>query len=68
MERGVKEKIRNFESEMIDEMLQAALNIDVDKEIESRLDRARRVAEDQNASDPYKMEHSRSAGKKNVKF
>ena len=53
---------------MIDEMLQAALNIDVDKEIESRLDRARRVAEDQNASDPYKMEHSRSAGKKNVKF
>jgi|DEB0MinimDraft_12_1074336.scaffolds.fasta_scaffold11371_1 hypothetical protein len=60
---------------MIDEMLQAALNLDVDKEVESRIDKARKMVEDNKieasasiASGPYKAAHSRSGGKKNVRF
>ena len=41
IEKGVKDKIQNYESEMIDEMLQAAINLDVDAEIEKRVDIAR---------------------------
>ena len=49
-------------------MSDKTLNIDVEKEVESRIERARRLTEDQSAQDPYRLEHSRSAGKKNVKF
>lgn len=37
IEKGVKEKIGNLESEMIDEMMQTALNIDIEAEIEKRV-------------------------------
>lgn len=33
IDRGVKEKMRNLESDMIDEAMQMALNLDVDKEV-----------------------------------
>jgi hypothetical protein len=37
IERGVKDKIGNLESEMIDEMMKTALEIDVEAEIEKRV-------------------------------
>jgi hypothetical protein len=37
IEKGVKDKIVNLESDMIDEMMQTALNIDIDEEIEKRV-------------------------------
>lgn len=72
VDKGVKDKLQNMESEMIDEMLQAALNLDVDQEVETRLEKARKMVEDgkldASASASYmKASHSRSA-KKNVKF
>lgn len=72
VEKGVKDKMRNFESEMIDEMLQAALNLDVDAEVENRIEIARKMVEegriDESSSYPgTKNSHSRSA-KKNVTF
>ena len=33
VDRGVKDKMKNFESDMIDEMMQAALNMDVEEEV-----------------------------------
>ena len=41
IDRGVKEKMGHLESEMIDEMMQAALNLDVDQEVEKRVAMAR---------------------------
>ena len=37
IEAGVKERMKNLENEVIDEMMQAALSLDVDKEIEKRV-------------------------------
>lgn len=37
IDRGVKERVRNLESDMIDEAMQMALQLDVDKEIEKRV-------------------------------
>jgi hypothetical protein len=45
VERGVKEKMKNYESEMVDEMLQAALNLDVNQEVEKRIEVARQMVE-----------------------
>lgn len=76
VERGVKAKVQSFEGEMIDEMLQAALGLDVEEEVEKRVDQARRVVEEGRVEDSaansslaaYKGHLSRSTGKKNVKF
>lgn len=76
VERGVKEKMRNLESEMIDDMLYHALNLDVDKEIETRIEHARKMVEDGRIEEseskvsigPYRDRHSKSASKKNVTF
>lgn len=75
VERGVTEKMKNLESEMIDDMLYHALNLDVDKEVESRIEIARKMVEDgrieESASKsvgPYREGHSKSASKKNVTF
>lgn len=38
VERGVKAKIQSYEGEMIDEMLQAALGLDVEEEVEKRVE------------------------------
>lgn len=45
IEKGVKDKIGNLESEMIDEMMQTALNIDIEAEIEKRVKLAKKIAE-----------------------
>lgn len=41
VDRGVKEKMRNYESELIDEMLQQALNLNVEDEVEKRIQQAK---------------------------
>ena len=45
VERGVKEKMKNYESDMVVEMLQAALNLDVNTEVEKRIEVARQMVE-----------------------
>jgi hypothetical protein len=45
VERGVKEKMKNYESDMVDEMLQAALNLVVNSEVEKRIEVARQMVE-----------------------
>ena len=45
VERGVKEKMKNYENDMVDEMLQAALNLDVNEEVEKRIEVARQMVE-----------------------
>ena len=37
IDRGVKEKMRDVESDMIDEAMQMALQLDVDQEVEKRV-------------------------------
>lgn len=37
IDRGVKEKMRDLESDMIDEAMQMALQLDVDAEVEKRM-------------------------------
>lgn len=76
VERGVKDKMKNLESEMIDDMLYHALNLDVDKEVENRIEIARKMVEDgrieesaAKSAGPYRDGHSKtSASKKNVTF
>ena len=75
VERGVKDKMKNLESEMIDDMLYHALNLDVDKEVESRIDMARKIVKDGRTEEStsksaglYRNGHSKSASKKNVTF
>ena len=75
VDRGVRDKMKNLESDMIDDMLYHALNLDVDKEIDSRLDIARKLVEEgkieESASKsigPYRDSHAKSGSKKNVKF
>lgn len=46
VERGVRDKISNYESEMIDEMLQAAIKLNVDDEVDRRVEIARKLVED----------------------
>ena len=41
----MKEKMKNYESDMVDEMLQAALNLDVNTEVEKRIEVARQMVE-----------------------
>ena len=75
VERGVKDKMKNLESEMVDEMLYHALRLDVDKEVESRVEMARKMVEDgrieesaTKSAGPYRDHHSKSASKKDVTF
>lgn len=75
VDRGVRDKMKNLESDMIDDMLYHALNLDVEKEIDSRLDIARKLVEEgkieESASKsigPYRDSHAKSGSKKNVKF
>ena len=37
IDKGVKDRMKDLESDMVDEMMQAALNLDVDEEIEKRI-------------------------------
>jgi hypothetical protein len=37
IDKGVKDRMKDLESDMVDEMMQAALNLDVDDEIEKRI-------------------------------
>ena len=73
VERGVKDKMKNLESEMVDEMLYHALRLDVEKEVESRVEMARKMVEDGRIEEsatksPYRDHHSKSGSKKNVTF
>ena len=75
VDRGVSDKMKNIESDMIDDMLYHALNLDVEKEIDSRLEIARKLVEDGQIDEsaakshgPYHDSHAKSASKKNVKF
>jgi hypothetical protein len=56
-------------------MLYHALRLDVDKEVESRVEMARKMVEDgrieesaTKSAGPYRDHHSKSASKKNVTF
>jgi hypothetical protein len=70
IEKGVKDRMRDLESDMVDEMMQAALNLDVDEEIEKRINLAKRMVEegriDESAS--KSLTGSNYKQKKNVKF
>jgi len=75
VERGVKDKMKNLESEMIYDMLYHALNLDVDKEVETRIEIARKMVEDgrieesaSKSAGPYRDHSKTSASKKNVTF
>jgi len=82
VERKVRDKMKNLESDMIDEMMQTALNLDVDDEVERRIEKARQVLEQGQIEESVsKSEVSKSAparrtaptmasrsSKKNVKF
>lgn len=84
IERGVKEKLRDMESDMIDEAMQMALNLDVDKEVERRVAAAREMVAEGKIDESKKshaIEESRvsstmprdrtsqkSGGKKQVRF
>ena len=46
IERGVKDKMRNLEGELIDEMMHTALNIDVDEEVDRRIAAMRQMLEE----------------------
>jgi hypothetical protein len=37
IDKGVKDRMKDLENDMVDEMMQAALNLDVDEEIEKRI-------------------------------
>ena len=41
IDKGVKDRMKDLESDMVDEMMQAALNLDVDDEIEKRIQMAK---------------------------
>ena len=45
IDKGVEEKLIKMESDMIDEMMQTALNLDVDEEISKRVKKARQLVE-----------------------
>lgn len=72
IERGVKEKVVNLESNMIDEMMQMALNIDIEAEIEKRVQLAKKISEFADESISKSGSFSKftknKSNKKNVKF
>ena len=76
VERGVRDRMKHFESEMIDEMMQAALNLDVDAEVEARVNAARTAIENKpieesdskSGSYYYNRTSNSKSAKKNVKF
>lgn len=45
IERGLKDKMMNLESEIIDEMLQGAIQLDVEQEVERRFQIAKQIIE-----------------------
>lgn len=53
VDKKVREKMKNLESDMIDEMMQTALNYDVDEEVERRISKAREVLEQTKAEDSF---------------
>ena len=67
IERGVQEKIGNLESEMIDEAMQQALNLDVDQEVNRRVQRAKRDLE-QNRLGEESMKSQTMPDKRQVRF
>ena len=75
IEKGVKERIKDLESDMVDDMMQAALGLDVEAEIERRLNIAKNLVDegriDESASKSvsvYNPSHQKSKKNKNVKF
>ena len=70
IDKGVKDRMKDLESDMVDEMMQAALNLDVDDEIEKRIQMAKQMVEegriDESASKSITGSHYKQ--KKNVKF
>lgn len=48
IEKGVRERMKDLESDMVDEMMQAALGLDVDNEIEKRIEMAKRMVDERN--------------------
>ena len=72
IEAGVKERIKNLENEVIDEMMQAALGLDVDKEIEKRVRLAQKMLKEdkieESASKSVVSAGLSKSNKKNVKF
>ena len=61
--------MNNYESEMVDEMLQAALNLNVEEEIENRMNIARKGVEEGSIGESgSKSLKKQSASKKNVTF
>ena len=69
IDKGVKNRMKDMESDMVDEMMQAALTLDVEEEIEKRIAMAKQMVEvdnvDESASKSLKSEKKY---KKNVKF
>ena len=41
IDKGVKDRMTDLENDMVDEMMQAALNLDVEDEIEKRIQLAK---------------------------
>ena len=70
IERGVRERIGNLESEMIDEAMQLALNLDVDEEVNKRVAKAQKAMEEAKLGEESMKSHTMPAGgrRKNVKF
>ena len=65
VERKVRDKMKNLESDMIDEMMQTALNLDVDQEVDRRIEKARQVLEQGNIEDSAsKSDISKSVNKR----
>ena len=70
IDKGVKDRMTDLENDMVDEMMQAALNLDVEDEIEKRIQLAKKMVEegkiDESASKSITGSHYKQ--KKNVKF
>lgn len=67
IDKGVKDRMKDLESDMIDEMMQAALNLDVENEIEKRIALAKQMVEDGKIDESAsKSVTSQKKNKKNV--
>jgi len=69
IEKGVAEKLQEMEGDVVEEMMQAALNLDVEKEIERRIEIAKQLAETGRVDESLVSNSlSLPPQKKNVKF
>ena len=74
IDRGVREKMRHLEGDMIDEMIRTALSLDVDQEVDRRIEKARQMLElgqiDESASKSVSVRRDRASksNQKTVKF